>query len=159
MGIGGHGFTREQVQETESLSLGMVTGIQRSGTCSASHHQMSWAGSHQDRAPRWKHARGVIQETSPISQSWAVKKALYFITFKDNTEEDTRAREPNPLTWGDDQEPRMEEEYLECPPALDPQVQEFLTGEVPETGNGLEDTPTTDYRSLSPPLRDTDSNC
>ena len=35
----------------------------------------------------------------------------------------------------------MEDEFLKCPPAPDPQVQEFLTGEAPKASDGLEDDP------------------
>ena len=73
------------------------------------------------------------------------------VTFEDDPGEDTRAGEPHPLTWEDDEgtgEPsdwyrpeERPEEDLGCLPALNPLIQEFLSGDVPWAGKGTEDNP------------------
>ena len=74
------------------------------------------------------------------------------VTFEDSPREDARAEELPLLTWGDEEgteepsdwsrpEARPEEEDLKCPPAHDPLIQEFLSGEVPWAGDWMEDNP------------------
>ena len=48
------------------------------------------------------------------------------VTFQDDPEEDTRAGEPHPLNWGDDKEPRMEEEDLSVHLLLTPKSRSSL---------------------------------
>ena len=75
-----------------------------------------------------------------------------WVTFEDNPREKTRAGGPCPLTWGDKEgtgelsdwsrpEARPEVEDLECSPALDPLIQEFLSGGVPWASDGTENNP------------------
>ena len=74
------------------------------------------------------------------------------VTFKNSPREDARAEELTLQTWGDKEgrgepsdwsrpEVSPEEEDLECPPALNPLVQEFLSGEVPWAGDRMENDP------------------
>ena len=60
--------------------------------------------------PRWKSAKGGSSKRQVQSPSprWSRRH----VTFEDDFDEDTGAREPCPLAWGDMEETRMEEEEL-----------------------------------------------
>ena len=105
----------------ERLSCSLSHGCwhSRSHKCLGSCHQKSCAGSHQDRAPSPGQSRRCI-------------------TFKDDSEEDTRAGEPCLLTWEDVEETRMEEEDLEGLPPLNPYLEGFLAGA--EVGDNSQQT-------------------
>ena len=73
--------------------------------------------------------RGVHQEACPVLKLHVQLRQQ--ATFEDDSGEDTRAGEPHPLTWEDDErtgepsewsrpEARPDDEDLRCPPALEP---------------------------------------
>ena len=124
-----------------------------SGSCrhSGSHWQRSRTVGCQTKLPKVaSHQRGtnwrLVKTPSPIQLRWRV-------TFKDSPREDARAEELPLLTWGDEEligepsdwsrpEARPEKEDLECPLALDPLLQEFLSGgDAPWASDGMEDDP------------------
>ena len=146
--------------KVERLSCSLSCSHQCSGShrCSGSCRQRPQAGSHQNKAPqvdacKEESSRRSAQSPSPV---WLRQ----WVTFEDSPGEDVRGEEPPLLAWADDKgtgepsdwsqpEPRMEEEDLECPPTLDPWVQEFLAGEVSWASNRSEDNP---QQTLMPEL-------
>ena len=89
--------------------------------------------------------RAVHQEVSPVPQPHTTE------VVEDNPGEETRAGEPHPLTWEDDEgtgrpsdwsrpEARPDEEDLRCPPDLNTLIQEILLGgDAPWAGDRMED--------------------
>ena len=118
---------------------------------SGSHWCRLRTGSCPNKAPPGSiMPRGIHQEVSPVpSPMWL----RWWVTFEDNPGGETRAGEPCPLTWEDDEgtgepsdwsrpEARPDEEDLGCPPALNPLVQEFLSGgDAPWARDRMKDNP------------------
>ena len=96
----------------ERLSHSLSCGCQhsRSHKHLESCHQRSWAGSHQSAAPQVEVCQG--GSSKRWAQSPSPGQSRRHITFEDDFDEDTGAREPCPLAWGDMEETRMEKEDL-----------------------------------------------
>ena len=107
---------------SHSLSCGCWHS--RSHSCLGSHHQRSQAGSHQDRAPQVEACQG--ESSKRWAQSPSPRQLRRCVTFEDNSKEDSEAGDPCPLTWGDTEKTRMEEEDLEDLAPLDPYLEGFL---------------------------------
>ena len=100
--------------ERLSCSLNQCCRHSRSHKCLGSHCEMSQAP--QAESCQGGSSKGWTQSPSP---GWSRRHIIFDHDFK----EDTRAREPHPLTWEDIKETRMEGKGL---PALNPYLWGFL---------------------------------